>query len=105
MLQQDMFLLSVLAGAWLAAIYDCIRGIRRCVRHNTFFVAFEDICFWFYCAGVVTDMIYDYNAGELRGYILLGLLIGALIFIMSVGRIFLRLTELIIIFIKKCKKD
>lgn len=79
-LEVQFFLTSILYGILLLVVYDCIRIIRRIVPHRGFFVAFEDIIFWLVASVVIFTMIYERNNGTIRGFAILGMLLGMVIY-------------------------
>lgn len=79
-LEVQFFLTSILYGILLLVVYDCIRIIRRVVTHNAFFVALEDIIFWVTASIVIFVMIYRCNNGTIRGFSILGMILGMVIY-------------------------
>ncbi len=87
--QADVFLISMAWAAGLFALYDVLRGLRRAVRHWNFFVALEDFLYWMFWTCCVIYMIYTYNNGEIRSYVLLGFLLGAVLYELLLSRLIL----------------
>jgi hypothetical protein len=54
----QFFLISVLWGSILLLIYDLFRIFRRLVKHDTFFVALEDLIFWVAASLFIFAMMY-----------------------------------------------
>ncbi|WP_310604115.1 spore cortex biosynthesis protein YabQ [Anaerosporobacter sp.] len=79
-LEVQFFLTSILYGILLLIVYDSIRIIRRVVPHKAFFVALEDILFWIAASIVIFMMIYERNNGTIRGFAILGMLLGMVIY-------------------------
>ena len=79
-LEVQFFLISILYGILLLVVYDCIRIFRRIVPHRGFFVAVEDIIFWLVASIVIFIMIYERNNGTIRGFAILGMLLGMVIY-------------------------
>ncbi len=87
--QGDVFLISMLYGVILSLVYDVVRSFRRTVAHTNFSIAVEDFLYWMFWMCMIISMIYTYNNGELRSYVILGLLLGS-------GLYFLMLTRLMV---------
>lgn len=87
--QADVFLISIIYGAALSLIYDIIRSVRRVVSHKNLFIAIEDFLYWMFWACTVISMIYTYNNGALRSYVILGLLIGCALYLLLLSRLLL----------------
>lgn len=79
-IELQFFLISILWGALVLLAYDQLRIIRRIIRHNTFFVAVEDLMFWIFTSVFIFAMIYVRNSGTIRGFSVMGMVIGMLIY-------------------------
>ena len=77
-------------GAVLLLMYDVFRILRRVLRHGKVLTALEDFAYWMICAFWLLVYFYRENSGILRGYLLAGILLGALACHFSVSRIFVR---------------
>lgn len=67
---------SILTGAILGIIFDIFRGLRwEGIRD--IWVYIQDIIFWLVSAVVIIASTFLINEGELRGYMLIGYLLGA----------------------------
>ena len=85
----ELFLLSLLLGAGLGAIYDILRVIRNVVKHNKVVTFIEDfiyaIMFGFgyftFCVGLT---------GNIRGFIIVGMLVGCIVETKTLGRFFVQ---------------
>lgn len=77
-LQISAFLFSVVLGVVFEFFYDVFRALRRAVFHKNIFVFFEDIIY--FCIISVLSFIYFLSVtnGEIRGFVLLGILLGFL---------------------------
>lgn len=88
---------SLAVGIWLMAAYDGLRLFRLSVRHGAVWTGIEDGCYWI-CSGIVTFvLLLNQNDGVLRGYAIVGVLAGMLLYNEVVSR-------KIFILLKKCKK-
>lgn len=96
-----MFFISILLGATMGISYDFLRILRRVIGHSNFFISLEDILFWIIWALIVIDNIHIYNSGELRGYVFLGLGLGCLIYIYTIGWVLWKCVSHILRFARK----
>lgn len=104
-LEVQFFLTSILYGILLLVVYDCIRIIRRIVPHKGFFVALEDILFWLVASIVIFIMIYERNNGTIRGFAILGMLLGMVIYNQLLSQLVVKgITRIIKTIIKAIKK-
>lgn len=103
-IQKDMFIISLYLGAGIGATYDFIRCIRRLISHNNIFIAIEDIIYWLIWAFVIIDKIHTYNYGSLRGYVFLGIFIGAVFYFCTISCVMMPLLSHILYHLKKYSK-
>lgn len=76
----QFFLISVLWGAILLLVYDILRIFRRLIKHDSFFVAFEDLIFWVCASLFIFVMMYKENNGIIRGFSVMGMAIGMILY-------------------------
>lgn len=79
-IELQFFLISILCGGIILLIYDVLRIIRRLVRHDSFFVAVEDLFFWVATSLFIFAMMYKQNNGIIRGFSIMGMLIGMILY-------------------------
>ena len=74
--QVYIFIWSILTGVILGILFDVFRGFRwEGIRD--IWVYIQDIIFWIISAIVIIVSAFLINEGELRGYMLIGYLLGA----------------------------
>lgn len=74
------FWASVLWGVLLLVIYDLLRIERRLIRHNSFFIAVEDLVYWVVASLLIFSMMYKLNDGIIRGFSILAMFLGMLVY-------------------------
>lgn len=84
--EAQLFGISLLAGAGLFLLYDILRIIRRILPHGTVAVGIEDFFYWLVCTGVVFVMLYRENDGMVRGFALLGMAVGTVLYYLLLSR-------------------
>lgn len=101
----DTLVRAMLWGMILAFEYDSIRILRRVVRHyHVWSMSIEDILFWINVGFTVFAVTFDVNDGIVRGFLIGGFIIGALIFKYSLSHLYVRYISRVIIFILKLLK-
>ena len=88
--QAWLFLYTVLFGILFAVVYDTLRAVRRAVPHALFIIQLEDIIFWLGGGAASYWLMFSSNYGEIRGFCLLGLGLGALVYGCTLGRFFVK---------------
>jgi spore cortex biosynthesis protein YabQ len=76
----QFFLISILWGVLLLLVYDGLRIIRRLIKHDSFFVAVEDLIFWVLASLFIFAMMYKENNGIIRGFSVMGMAIGMVLY-------------------------
>lgn len=74
----SVFLQAVLAGNIVYLAYCVLCVFRRIVKHNLFWVSFEDALFWIATGLYLFLEIYKASNGTIRWYFVLGVLTGGL---------------------------
>lgn len=90
------WLASIAAGTCMAFTYDVLRLLRRLVRHNRFAVDLEDILYWTACFLLSFTMLYYGNNGVIRFAAVLGAAVGMFLYMITVGRFFVRVSLLVL---------
>lgn len=81
-----IFGISILTGVAAGIIFDFFRAVRRCGRGRGGAVAFYDICFWISEAALVFSAAYNFNSGQIRFYIFIGMAVGATLYLLTLSR-------------------
>lgn len=82
---------SFFNGVLLAWIYDNIRTFRRIVRHKTVvFMSVEDIIYGIYAGLSVFVMCFKVADGIIRGFIIMGIAVGAFLYFKFLSSFYIR---------------
>lgn len=77
-----LLFLSFLLGIFLAFFYDIFRALRKTIHHSERLVAIEDFFFWIICSLFIFFLLYYYNDGNIRSYVVWGIILGILFYIL-----------------------
>jgi spore cortex biosynthesis protein YabQ len=102
--QAVLFSTSVAAGAIVGALYDIFRIMRKTMKHPRLIIQLEDLLFWLTGTALIFYYLLHASSGELRVYILFGVIIGAYFYFITLSRLILRSSDLIIMAIKTVLK-
>lgn len=72
----ELLLYAIKIGVKLAFVYDGIRIFRLFISHGTIFSSVEDFAFWMYSGVIIFQFQLKYSDGILRGFSMLGMLLG-----------------------------
>ena len=79
-MQLRFFAISILWGAIVILTYDALRIFRRLKKHGNIMIAAQDILFWIAASIFIFVMIYQVNDGIIRGFCILGMTIGMVLY-------------------------
>ncbi len=107
-----LFFLSCAAGAVFGVYYDIFRTLRLTIKHHSFFVFAEDSIFLATYGIFLSSFASAEARGELRGYYILGGIIGFTLYFFTVGKfvmgfmqkIIKLLKSVLVIIVKPAKK-
>ena len=78
--QLQFFLISILWGGMILLAYDGLRIFRRLIKQGSIVLAIEDLIFWVIASLFIFAMIYEENDGIIRGFAVMGMAIGMIIY-------------------------
>ena len=81
----ELLLLAVKLGIKLAFLYDGIRIVRFFIAHKNVIISLEDLCFWSYAGMVIFELQLEQSHGMLRGFTILGMLLGMFLYSKLLG--------------------
>lgn len=85
------FGLSIIFGMMYSALYDIFRAIRFRKNPHTIIVVIEDIIYFAIIAVITFLFLLSVTYGEVRFYVLLGIVLGFIIFRTTISRFYLKI--------------
>lgn len=89
--QAYLFLVFSLTGIFIGCLFDIFRVLRKVFKTSDFITYIEDFLFWILTGIIILYTIWYFNDGEIRLYLLLGLAMGIIIYILTISSIFFRI--------------
>ena len=89
--ETKLFLLSFLIGLVFGAVYDVLRIIRIVKKHHRYVVFVEDFAFVVFCSFWYFLFSTELARGQIRLFILIGMFIGFIVYLLTVGSLTTRL--------------
>jgi len=89
-----LFLDALICGMIIAVAYDILRLFRNIIPHLIFFVNVEDFVFWNIAGIYFFAVMFSANNGVLRGFFLVGTILGAYVYKKSFGELLFGLLTL-----------
>ncbi len=88
--QEYMLAVSVMGGMLLGFIWDIYRLFRHYIKLNNAGTAIGDIVYWILSIYIGVQLIFDLSYGNIRFFILMGFIIGALLYFYGISRYILK---------------
>lgn len=92
---------ALLAGAAMGIYYDVFRFLRRIFKFSDLSVALQDILFWITSAVLIFFVCLELNAGFIRIYFVIFVMIGWLLYFMTAGKFIFIIFDHIITFFNR----
>ena len=103
--QEYMLAVSVMGGMLLGFIWDIYRLMRHYIKLGAFGTAIGDIVYWIISIYIGVQLIFDLSFGNIRLFILMGFMLGALLYFYGISKtvlkLFIFIVDTIIKFVKK----
>lgn len=99
--QAYLFLIFTVNGILIGLLFDFFRIARKVFHTNDIVTYIEDVLFWILAGIIVLYSIFVFNDGELRLFMFLGILLGAIIYMIFVSSYVIKINLKIINRIKK----
>ncbi len=103
--QAYTFIIFVIVGIVIGIIFDFFRILRKSIKTNDVFTYIEDILFCITTGIILLYSIFKFNSGEIRIYMFLGIILGCLIYMITISQYFIKINvfivKKIIVFLKK----
>ena len=96
--QAYLFLVFSLTGVIIGILFDFFRILRRSIKTPNIITYIQDILFWILTGIIVLYSIWYFNNGELRIFVLLGLILGVLIYITTLSNIIVKIFTKVLVF-------
>ena len=89
--QAYLFLVFSLTGVIIGILFDFFRILRRTIKTSNFITYIEDVVFWILTGFLILYNIWYFNNGEIRIYMFLGIILGVLIYMLTLSSILIKI--------------
>lgn len=94
--QLKTLIIFAFTGAIIGVVFDIFRIRRRAFGTNNIITYVEDILFWIIAGIILTIVTMKYTDGTIRNYMIIGLILGALIYFLTISNFIIRLNTFIL---------
>ena len=78
--------------------------LRKSFKTNDFITYLQDILFWIISGILILLNIYKFNSGEIRIFIFVGIILGVLLYMLTISKLFIKINVSIIRFFTNIMK-
>ena len=103
--QAYLFLVFALNGIFIGILFDFFRILRKSFKTVNFITNIEDILFWILTGLSIIYCMYNFSGGTLRFFMLLGLILGILLYMLTLSDFLVKIVVKIISIIKKIQNN
>lgn len=89
--QTYLFIVFSLTGVVIGILFDFFRILRRSFKTSNIITYVEDVLFWILTGVLILYNIWYFNNGEIRIYMFLGIIMGLLIYMLTLSNIIVSL--------------
>lgn len=94
-------LIFTITGIIIGVFFDIFRILRRSFKTPDIVTYIEDVLFWILTGIFFIIILFKFNNGEIRSYVLLGLISGIVMYMLIISKYFIKISVNIIKIIKK----
>lgn len=98
--QAYLFLVFVVNGILIGVLFDFFRILRKTFKTRDIVTYIEDCLFWILTGITLLYSIFTFNNGEIRLFMLLGILLGTIIYMIFISSYVIKINVAILTFIK-----
>lgn len=99
--QVVIFFYCIFGGILIGFLFDIFRLSRRIIQTSDLITYIEDIVFWLLVGVVVLATVFQFNQGQLRGFVFLGMFLGLIFYFMLFSSLLMRFICYIISLLEK----
>ena len=89
--QAYTFIIFIFVGMIIGILFDFFRILRKTIKTKDVVTYIEDILFCILTGIILIYSIFNFNSGEIRIYLFIGLLFGIIIYMLSISKYFVKI--------------
>lgn len=101
LMQLYSMLVFIISGIFIGIFFDIFRILRKSFHTPDIITYIEDALFWLITGLFLIFVIFNFTNGEIRIYNIIGLILGSLLYMILISKIFIKINVKIVLFIKK----
>ena len=101
LIQGYLFLVYLISGILIGVIFDIFRVLRRTFKTSDFITYIQDVIFWILTGILLLYVLLKFSSGEIRIYNFIAILIGFIVYMLTISKYFMKINVIILKFLKK----
>ncbi len=99
--QLYLFIIFLITGGIIGILFDIFRILRKSFRYKDYIIDIQDVIFWILTASILLYSSFIFNDGEIRMFMILSSVLGFIIYLFTLSKLFIKINVKIILIIKK----
>lgn len=98
--QLYLLFIFIISGIVIGIFFDIFRILRKSFKTSDLITYIEDALFWIITAIFLLVIIFIFQDGQIRNYTVLGLIIGFVVYILTISKYFIKINVFLINLLK-----
>lgn len=98
--QTYLFIVFTIVGIIIGILFDIFRILRKSFKTNDIVTYIQDIFFWILTGIIILFSMYKFSNGELRFFMIIGIIMGTLMYMITFSKYVIKISVFIINIIK-----
>lgn len=94
--QITLFCIFILNGFLIGLLFDFFRILRKTFKTKDFLIYLEDILFWLIAGSSIIYLIFVFNNGSIRMYMLFAIIVGAIAYVKTFSKYVIKINVYIL---------
>lgn len=99
--QAYLFIVFTIVGIIIGVLFDIFRILRKTFKTNDIVTNLEDVIFWIITGIIIVYTMYVFCDGELRFFMILGIIMGTIMYLITLSKYVIKISIFIINIIEK----
>ena len=99
--QAYIFMIFTLVGIVIGVLFDLFRILRKTFKTNDIVTSIEDVLFWVITGIIIIYSMYVFCDGELRFFMIIGIILGAIMYLLTLSNYVIKFSVFLINVLKK----
>ncbi len=102
-LYQQLFCLVIfiITGIAIGFLFDIFRILRKSFKTKDWITYLQDTLFWILAGCIMLFSIFTFNNGEIRSYVFIGIILGIILYMLTLSKFLIKSSVAVIQFFKK----